>query len=72
MKIERRPYSRKPWRLVTSKGAEIYVRQAFDHPDLGATVIDGPVCGDTKAECTDAALAILETLLRKTAPALAA
>lgn len=65
MKIERRGYSRAPWRLVTASGAEVYVRQAFDHPDLGKTLIDGPVCGDTKAECTDKALTLLGHLLER-------
>lgn len=65
MKIERRPYSRSPWRLVTSEGVEVYAPQAFDHPSLGMTVHNGPVCGETKTECTERALALLEALMRR-------
>lgn len=73
MKIEKRGYSRKPWRLITSAGLEVWLPAGFDHPDIGVTVISEPVCGDTKAECTDKALALLEHLLRtRTTPAAAA
>lgn len=63
MKIERRIYSRAPWRLVTSEGKEVVVPQGFDHPDLGATSVSESISGDTRAECTDKALALLESLL---------
>ena len=66
MKIERRSYSRSPWRLVTDDGREIYVPQAIDHEALGATVANVPICGETKAECIDNALGLLERLLTRT------
>lgn len=63
MKIERREYSRAPWRLVTDAGVEVYAQQRFKHPDLGWTFVDGPVCGQTKAECIKNALGLLELLM---------
>lgn len=65
MKIEKLNYSRHPWRLVDSKGCEVYVNQPFTHPEIGHTVIQGAICGATKAECTDAALALLEALMKR-------
>lgn len=65
MKVIKLSYSREPWRLVTTEGKEVAVRQVFDHPDLGCTVIDGAVSGATKVACTDKALVLLESLLRK-------
>jgi hypothetical protein len=65
MKIEKLSYSRQPWRLVDSEGREIYSPQVLEHPSLGMTVYSGPVCGDTKTECIDNALNLLEVLLRK-------
>jgi hypothetical protein len=66
MKIERLNYSRHPWRLLDNEGREVYVPQAFDHPALGMTVHSGPVCGATKTECVENALALLGTLLERT------
>lgn len=65
MRIERRSYSRAPWRLVMDDGREVSAPQAFDHAALGATVINGPICGNTKTECTENALALLEALLSR-------
>lgn len=48
--VEKRGYSRKPWRVVTEDGRELYARQRFDHPYLGMTVIDGPVAFDRKRD----------------------
>ena len=63
MKIERHSYSRSPWRLVTSQGAYVSVQERFDHPDLGPTIISGIICGETKAECVQRALDLLEAKL---------
>jgi len=63
MKIEKRSYSRNPWRLVTSDGREVAAPRSFDHPDIGITVINESISGETKTECTDRALALLEMLL---------
>lgn len=65
MNIIKLPYSRAPWRLVTSDGKEVYAPSAFDHPDLGMTVANEPICGDTKAECIERALSLLESMMRK-------
>jgi hypothetical protein len=67
MKIEKLNYSRHPWRLLDSEGREVYTRQSMDHPNLGVTAFSSPVCGETKAECTANALALLEFLIRKPA-----
>ena len=65
MLIKKLSYSRHPWRLLTSDGREVSVKIAFDHSDIGMTVINGSVSGETKAECTAAALALLEKLISK-------
>lgn len=65
MKIEKRNYSRKPWRLIAADGGEVTARTTFEHPSLGWTAITEPVCGDTKAECTQKALDLLELLMRR-------
>jgi hypothetical protein len=63
MKIVKASYSRKAWRLVDSEGAEIYWLRPMDHPDLGATYVNEPICGDTKAECLDKVLQAFELLM---------
>lgn len=63
MKIERHDYSRAPWRLVTSEGRYVSYRRPFEHPSLGWTVVDDVIAGETKAECTQKALDLLESLL---------
>lgn len=66
MKVVKLSYSRAPWRLVTSDEREVQAPpQVFDHPDIGKTVVRGSICGNTKAECTEAALALLEALLNR-------
>ena len=60
MRIERRDYSSKPWRLLTSDDREVYASENFAHPDLGPTTISMPVCGATRRECETKALALLE------------
>jgi hypothetical protein len=65
MRIEKRSYSRAPWRLVTEAGAEVYAQIAFDHPGLGMTAFNQPICGDTKTECIENALALLGKLLKR-------
>lgn len=65
MRIERRSYSRQPWRLVTESGTEVAAPVPFEHPSIGWTVIVEPICGATKSECTDKALALLDRLLAR-------
>lgn len=68
--IQKLGYSRSPWRLVDLDGEADYtgpqqvcVTARFDHPTLGPTVIDEAVSGNTKAECVDAALALLGRMI---------
>jgi hypothetical protein len=68
--IQKLGYSRSPWRLVDLDGEadhagpqQVAVTVRFDHPTLGPTLIDEAVSGDTKAQCVDAVLAILGTLI---------
>ncbi len=63
MKIEKRNYSRSPWRLVTDEGKEVTAKMPFEHPTLGWTYVDEIICGDTKAECVQRALDLLNLLM---------
>jgi len=65
MKIIKMNYSRNPWRLVTSEGMEVYIDTPMKHPSLGETIINGPVCGATKADCQEIALSMLEHFLKR-------
>lgn len=62
MRIEKRGYSRSPWRLVTSAGIEISALRKFEHPHLGWTTVYEPIMGRTKTECYERALSLLEEL----------
>lgn len=59
MKIEKRGYSRSPWRLIDNNGNEVYWQRPMKHADLGMTYVTEPVCGATKQECTEATLELL-------------
>lgn len=59
MKIEKRSYSRSPWRLIDNNEREVYWQRPMKHPDLGMTYVTEPVCGATRQQCTDAALELL-------------
>ena len=72
MHIEKRSYSRAPWRLVTKDGREVTTAVPFTHPGGGGslsrpmpTLIHQAISGDTKAECLQAALDLLERLLQR-------
>jgi len=65
MKIEKRSYSRSPWRLISSDGHELQWQRPMKHPDLGQTWVTEPVMGATKAECTERALELLSLCLRR-------
>ena len=65
MRIEKKNYSRKPWRLLTSEGKEVQAKVEFDHPDIGKTWILESISGDTKIECTEKAMQYLEYLFSK-------
>lgn len=65
MKIERKNYSRGPWRLLTDDGNDVYYNKPMDHPDLGMTWVTMPVCGETKAECLEATLSLLSQALNR-------
>ena len=58
--IEKRSYSRSPWRLVDADtGNEIVHPERFEHPTLGMTEISEPVCGRTKDEVVQRVLGLL-------------
>lgn len=59
MKIERRNYSRSPWRLIDNNGREVFWQRPMKHPDLGNTWVTEPVMGDTKTKCTERTLELL-------------
>ena len=59
MKIEKRSYSSSPWRLIDNNGREVNWQRPMKHPDLGATWVNEPVMGVTKAECTERVLELL-------------
>lgn len=65
MRIEKRSYSRHPWRLVTAEGAEVVAPVPFKHPGLGMTVVSQSISGETKAECIENALALLGRLMER-------
>lgn len=70
MRIEKRGYSRSPWRLITKDGVEVQLSIPFEHPSLGWTIISSSICGDTKSECIQRALDALGYLVRsRQAPA---
>lgn len=69
LSLKKLNYSRSPWRLVFADGRELYSNQHFDHPSLGATIMQGPVCGETKGECLSTALALLGYLITTRSPA---
>ena len=59
MKIEKRNYSRSPWRLIDNNGREVQWQRPMKHPDLGQTWVTEPVAGATRAECTERTLELL-------------
>ena len=65
MKIEKRNYSRSPWRLISSDGKELQWERPMKHPDLGQTWVTEPVMGGTKAECLENVLELLSLCLRR-------
>lgn len=49
--IEKQTYSRSPWRVLWADDREqVHQHERFDHPELGVTVIAGPVCFDRKRD----------------------
>lgn len=63
-RIEKRTYSSNPWRIVTAEGVELWVPSTFDHPMLGMTGINEPLCFSRKRD----ALAELARLQAEYAP----
>lgn len=59
MKIEKRNYSRSPWRLIDNTGNEVAWQRPMKHPDLGYTWVNEPVMGATRAECLERVLELL-------------
>jgi hypothetical protein len=72
LSIKRLGYSSNPWRVVDEAGNELWQPAAFDHPQLGRTRIDEPLCGNTKQEVVDKVLAVVASMMvagRKNQPA---
>jgi hypothetical protein len=65
MRIEKKDYSRGKWRLVYPSGNDVYWQKPMDHPDIGQTWVTVPVCGETKQECIDETLQLLDLLLHR-------
>jgi hypothetical protein len=49
-RVEKQSYSRGAWRVLDADGAQVWRYVTFNHPHLGETVINGPVCFETKKE----------------------
>lgn len=65
MKIVKMSYSASPWRLVNDDGQEVNATMPMDHANLGMTMVTMAISGKTKAECIDASLKLLSTLMKK-------
>ena len=65
MKIVKMSYSASPWRLVNDDGQEVNATMPMDHANLGMTMVTTAISGKTKAECIDASLKLLSTLMKK-------
>lgn len=63
MKIERRNYSGKPWRLINDGGGMVFATERFQHPQLGQILIESPIGGETRRECEERTLALLSSML---------
>jgi hypothetical protein len=68
--IQKLGYSRKPWRLVDldseadySGPQQVCVTVRFEHPDLGPTLIDEAVSGDTRRECEEQVLLLMSRMI---------
>ena len=60
-RIEKRAYSRRPWRLVGPNGQEVQNWAVIEHTTLAGkkTACMMPVAGTTRAECESKALALI-------------
>ena len=63
MQIKKTTYSKGKWRLFTEDGREVYTWQEIESTS-GTVPCQGPVCGDTKEECLQACLSLLDRLWR--------
>lgn len=70
MHIEKRGYSRHPWRLVTEDGREVCIPSEVQLPSTSgfgdtreAAVIPHAVMGNTRRECEAAAMRLLSGLI---------
>lgn len=62
LEIKKLGNSHHPWRLLKD-GVEVAIPVIFDHPDIGETVVTESISGNTKAECLQRVLDVLETLM---------
>lgn len=58
LEIKKLGYSATPWRLLAD-GEELYRPVRFRHPDMGMTIVDEPLCANTKAEMIEIVLRCL-------------
>lgn len=58
MRIAKLGYSSAPWRLMAGDD-ELWEEIEIEHPTLGRTRCQEPICGDTKTEVIDKALSAL-------------
>jgi hypothetical protein len=65
MRIEKRNYSSKPWRLVTDDGREVSIPQEIDTGTGKPTVMSWPICGKTRCAVEAQALALLGRMVEK-------
>lgn len=49
--VRKAPYSAGKWRVFVDN-QELWLPTTFDHPHLGPIRINGPVCAETKRDCT--------------------
>lgn len=49
-RVEKQNYSRGAWRVLDANGQQVWRDEEFDHPNLGLTIISGPVCFDRKRD----------------------
>lgn len=52
-RVEKRDYSRGKWRVLDANGEEVWTSMIFVHPQLGETIINGPVCYDRKRDAME-------------------
>ena len=63
LRVEKRTYSSRPWRIVSPDGRELYAPTSLTNADGNAVSFNGPVCFDRKRD----AIAYLAALIAERA-----